>query len=152
MLRLLTRHPSALSTVRSTALPELPFVIAVAISFRTKSVIPKGQGLICIPHCTPVAVLSIRRSYEISQVPDQPSSVSAVLVDPGRIVPPDHTEVQCCSCYCDDKSSSIGQFRGSVTRLLQSLPTLRDSVALHAQDLLPTGGQPLSGEIGYSPG
>ncbi len=99
-----------------------------------------------------MAVLFIRRSYEISQVPDQPSSVSALLVDPGRIVPPDYTEVQCCPCCYDDKGSGIGSFRGSVTRLLQSLSTLHDSVTLHVQDSLPTGGQPLSGEVGYSPG
>ncbi len=113
---------------------------------------PKGRDLICIPLCSPVAVLFLRWSYEISQVPDQPYPVSALLVDPDRVVPPDHTEVQYCSCLYDDKSSSIGQFRGSGTRLLQSLSTLHALVTLHVHDSLPIGGQPLSGEVSCSPG
>ncbi len=76
--------------------------------------------------------LTLCGDFGISQVPREPPRAFALLSDPGRTLTPGHVSAPgCCSRHINNESSQRHDpFRGSITRLLHSLSTLRAAVTL----------------------
>jgi len=101
-------------------------------------------GIHFYPASQPSAAFSQMEPMSSPRFLGNPFRTFALLLDPGGSDAPGSTAPRCCSRnrYHESSRYSI-YFRGSITRLLYPLSTLRASIALHAQDSLPAGCQPL---------
>lgn len=85
----------------------------------------------------------------VSQVPGKPSCVHALLSDPGGISIPSHCGISMLpSAIYKASASTLRTFRGSITRPIHSLSTLRSAGYPNTtQDSLPVDGWPLPGGV-----
>ena len=97
----------------------------------SRSIIDSGPGLICSPPCPLRRYIHTRNKMSSPRFLGNPFRAYALLSDPGGCIVPGLSVTSCCSrdCYYESSRDSF-YFRGSITRLLHPLSTLRASITL----------------------
>ena len=135
-LPLFVSAPSLCRSVRDTSVPRLSSLASDR----------GGVGRCSGPWFTGVALSGciLRGDRRLSQLPEKPYTALPCSPTPGGLPRQTMTTRRCCPrCVQDAGSSDNFCFRGSMTRLCSSLPTLEDAISGASQGSLPAAGQAL---------
>ena len=101
----------------------------------------------CSVGLAPIRLL-FRGNRRLSQLPGRPLDRFAVLSDPGRTSTPDHSGVSVWPPLSQPRRLPLSSFfRGSITRLYGSLPTLEDALSGRQPRLASGGRSGLPGRV-----
>ena len=144
MLRLPLPFSRAFALRSASDTPEL-----LSLSWRSRAESSPAASDLGQPVRSVIRPLFLRGDGRLSQLPWRPRYRFALLSDPGRTSTPDHCGVSVLPPLSSQRRLPLAiKFRGSITRLHGSLPTLEDAISGRQPRLASGGWSVLSRRVG----